>query len=229
VVPGERARDVDGLVAVPAEERPVLHAEDERRFLLRARAGRGGGLVVSSCLPALCRVWRMRNALVMYVPGRRRSAGGWRREPRAGGAGACWRACWRRGSRRRSARTARPRRRSTPRWQPRPRTRRTGSSWPLHLSVCGLYSQAQLAILSCRLASRNNEGGKDEQDKATDCDGGGRACAREHATGAISELPLPGELVVEDSPGRLVARGSRLVSPCTSYTPEPRLDAPILM
>jgi hypothetical protein len=27
----------------------------------------------------------------MYVPGRRRSAGGWRRAPRAGGAGACWR------------------------------------------------------------------------------------------------------------------------------------------
>jgi len=43
VVPGERARDVDGLVAVPAEERPVLHAEDERRFLLADVAAREPG------------------------------------------------------------------------------------------------------------------------------------------------------------------------------------------
>jgi hypothetical protein len=47
VVPGERARDVDGLVAVPAEERPVLHAEDERRFLLRPRASK-----VNLCVPS---------------------------------------------------------------------------------------------------------------------------------------------------------------------------------
>ena len=43
MVPGERARDVDGLVAVPAEERPVLHAEDERRFLLADVAARERG------------------------------------------------------------------------------------------------------------------------------------------------------------------------------------------
>jgi len=43
VVPGERARDVDGLVAVPAEERPVLHAKDERRFLLADVAAREPG------------------------------------------------------------------------------------------------------------------------------------------------------------------------------------------
>jgi hypothetical protein len=35
VVAGERAGDVDGLVAVPAEERPVLHAKDEGRLLLQ--------------------------------------------------------------------------------------------------------------------------------------------------------------------------------------------------
>jgi hypothetical protein len=34
VVAGERPGDVDGLVAVAAEERPVLHAEDEGRPLL---------------------------------------------------------------------------------------------------------------------------------------------------------------------------------------------------
>lgn len=43
VVAGERPRDVDGLVAVPAEERPVLHAEDERRLLLADVAAREGG------------------------------------------------------------------------------------------------------------------------------------------------------------------------------------------
>lgn len=34
VVAGERAGDVDPLVAVAAEERPVFHAENERRLLL---------------------------------------------------------------------------------------------------------------------------------------------------------------------------------------------------
>ena len=47
VVPGERAWDVDGLVAVAAEERPILDAEDEGRLLLadvtEREAGRGGG------------------------------------------------------------------------------------------------------------------------------------------------------------------------------------------
>ena len=48
VVAGERAGDVDGLVAVAAEERPVLDAEDEGRLLLadvaaREAAGAGGG------------------------------------------------------------------------------------------------------------------------------------------------------------------------------------------
>jgi hypothetical protein len=37
VVAGERAGGVDGLVAVPAEERPVLHAEDEGRLLLHTQ------------------------------------------------------------------------------------------------------------------------------------------------------------------------------------------------
>jgi hypothetical protein len=37
VVAGERAGDVDGLVAVPAEERPVLHAEYEGRLLLHTQ------------------------------------------------------------------------------------------------------------------------------------------------------------------------------------------------
>jgi hypothetical protein len=54
VVPGERARDVDGLVAVPAEERPVLHAEDERRFLLRPRSK------VSLLVPYVVRVAHLR-------------------------------------------------------------------------------------------------------------------------------------------------------------------------
>ena len=57
VVPGERARDVDGLVAVPAEECPVLHAEDERRFLLHAEAARARASKVSACrrrMPLAC-------------------------------------------------------------------------------------------------------------------------------------------------------------------------------
>lgn len=40
VVPGERPGDVDGLVAVAAEERPVLDAEDEGRLLLAHVAAR---------------------------------------------------------------------------------------------------------------------------------------------------------------------------------------------
>jgi hypothetical protein len=40
VVPRERAGDVDGLVAVAAEERPVLDAEDEGRLLLADVAAR---------------------------------------------------------------------------------------------------------------------------------------------------------------------------------------------
>ena len=43
VVPGERAWDVDGLVAVAAEERPVLDAEDEGRLLLADVAAREPG------------------------------------------------------------------------------------------------------------------------------------------------------------------------------------------
>uniref|UniRef100_A0A8R7TKE4 Uncharacterized protein n=1 Tax=Triticum urartu TaxID=4572 RepID=A0A8R7TKE4_TRIUA len=46
VVGGERALDVDGVVAVTAEERPVVHAEDEGRLVLAHVAAReaGGGL-----------------------------------------------------------------------------------------------------------------------------------------------------------------------------------------
>lgn len=43
VVAGERAGDVDGLVAVAAEERPVLDAEDEGRPLLAHVAAREAG------------------------------------------------------------------------------------------------------------------------------------------------------------------------------------------
>ncbi|KAK1684002.1 hypothetical protein QYE76_044850 [Lolium multiflorum] len=90
----------------PAEERPVLDAEDEGCLVL-AHVAAGELLLIGhrGCVE------------------------------RAGGAGACRRPCWRRGSARRSARTAPPRPRSTPPSPPRPRTRRTGSSCSLALAV----------------------------------------------------------------------------------------------
>ena len=61
MVAGERAGDVDGLVAVAAEERPVLDAEDEGRLLLadvaaREAAGTGGRVsAFGTCGRVLCR------------------------------------------------------------------------------------------------------------------------------------------------------------------------------
>ena len=108
MVAGERAGDVDGLVAVAAEERLVLDAEDEGRLLLadvaaREAAGTGGRVsAFGTCGRVLCRraktaswvdAWRPRPSggggrVLAAQPSPRLSASeaaSWRRRP--GGVG----------------------------------------------------------------------------------------------------------------------------------------------